>query len=628
MRAVIGVLAVIVALGGALAAWLGGDEERPPRAAAASVRPALPSAVSLEGWRHRADPGDVGLRERWWRRPPAMRSVAVPGAAERREVGRAAGRRVFAGSVGWWRAALVVPEAGRYAVRFGSVGHRASVWIDGRRTCSHVGAYEPFDCHVRLRRGGRHSVMLRADWRDPERQAADGHDRAWFTWGGPSWAVTARRVTDVELRLVGVHTRLGDDTARVRLTVELHDNRRPRPARGGTDHRRVGAVLRHQGRLLRVVFPDVALPRGARRRVRASVQVEDPALWAPGNPQLHDLRLTARGAAPVHRRVGLRDLRRRGTRLVLNGRPLRLLGAGLPPDARGHGDALTPNDRRRMIEQVRAIGANTVRTQLPLSDEMLDELDAAGIFVWQLIGPFDKAGRFWAQTPSRRARARARALATVDREASHPSIVAWTMTNELAGQGHPAGQADHLDDLARTLQRRTPGILVAADLWGSHPPRFAGPAFAHLDAVGLTEYIGMAELAGAPAEQQDARVRERLDGLRAALPGKAIVVTEFGANANQRNAAGRPGSLEYQAALLRRRIALYAARPDVAGMLVWVLRDYAVSADFSGGSLRGRVAGLRLSGPLSEKGLFRYDGSAKPAVGVVRKAFARASRAP
>jgi hypothetical protein len=31
-----------------------------------------------------------------------------------------------------------------------------------------------------------------------------------------------------------------------------------------------------------------------------------------------------------------------------------------------------------------------------------------------------------------------------------------------------------------------------------------------------------------------------------------------------------------------------------------------------------------LSGPFNEKGLFRYDGSAKPAVAAVRRAFARA----
>jgi len=633
MRSVTGVLVGVAAFSGALVGWRGADDGRPSRAAASGLPAGAPrhvdpaASVRLEHWRHRADGRDVGLQERWQQRPPRMRSVAVPGPAERREVGGAAGRRAFAGSVGWWRAALVVPIAGSYAVRFGSVGHRATVWIDGRRACRHTGAYEPFDCRVRLQRGGRHAVMLRADWRDPDRQARDGHDRAWFTWGGPSWAVTARRVTDVELRLVGVHTRVRDGVARVRLTVELHDTRPPVTHPGDpTDHRQVTGTLLHRGRPLRVVFPDVSLPRGARRRARATLDVPGPALWAPGAPRLHQLELTARDAAPLRRRIGLRDLRRRGPRLILNGRPLRLIGAGLPPDARGHGDALTASDRRRIIDEVRAIGANTVRTQLPLSDEMLDDLDAAGILVWQLVGPFDKAGRFWARTPHRRALARDRALATVDREASHPSIVAWTMTNELAGQGHPDGQAAHLDRLARSLQRRTPGILVAVDIWGSHPPRFAGPAFAHLDAVGVTEYVGIAELAGAPRAQQDRRARERLRGLRRVLPGKAIVITEFGANANRRNPRHGPGGLGYQSALLRRRIRLYGARRDVAGMLVWTLRDYAVAAGFSGGSLSGRVAGLRLSGPLSEKGLFRYDGSAKPAVRAVREAFAAVAR--
>jgi hypothetical protein len=622
---------VLVALAAAGGWTLARDDDpvlRPGTTTAALRTPERdPQAVRIGPWRHRADPQDVGLRAGWWRSPPRMRSVAVPGAAERRVIGGPLGRRVYSGSVGWWRAALVAPTAGRHAVRFGSVGHRATVWVDGRRACSHTGAYEPFDCRVELRRPGRHSVMLRADWRDPERQARDGHDRAWFTWGGPAWSITARRLTDVELRLVGVRTRIERGRARVRLTVELHDTRRTLDLPGEpTDHRQVSGTLVHGGRTIPIAFPDVALPRGARRRTRATVEIADPALWAPGSPALHELELTARDAAPVRRRIGLRDLRRRGTRLVLNGRPLRLVGAGLPPDARGHGDSLTPNDRRRIIEELRALGANTVRTQLPLSDEMLDALDAAGIFVWQLVGPFDKAGRFWARTPQRRARARARALATVDREAAHPSIVAWTMTNELAGQGHPDGQAAYLDALARTLQDRTPGILVAADIWGAHPPRFAGPAFAHLDAVGVTEYIGIAELAGAPPARQDARVRQRLGRLRHVLPDKAIVITEFGANANSRNPAGMPGSLGYQAALLGRRIALYGARPDVAGMLVWTLRDYAVSADFAGGSLSGRVAGLRLSGPLSEKGLFRYDGTPKPAVATVRRAFAAAAR--
>jgi hypothetical protein len=216
-------------------------------------------------------------------------------------------------------------------------------------------------------------------------------------------------------------------------------------------------------------------------------------------------------------------------------------------------------------------------------------------------------------------------MRTVDREAAHPSILAWNLVNEVSGQGHPRGQARYVDSLARRLRQRTPGIFVVADIWGTHLPRRPGLLYSHLDAIGLTEYIGNAEGAGAPVRELDARVRTMLRRVRNALPSKPVVITEFGANGNGRNRAGRPGSLRYQANLLTRRIGFYARGEDVAGMLIWVLRDYAVTPGFRGGSLRTRVPGLVLSGPLNEKGLFRYDGSAKPAVAAVRRAFARAN---
>ena len=139
-------------------------------------------------------------------------------------------------------------------------------------------------------------------------------------------------------------------------------------------------------------------------------------------------------------------------------------------DARGRGDALTAADHDRIVAELRAIGANAARSQHPLSDELLTRLDAAGILVWQHIGPFDKAGRFWAKTPRRRALAMAaRAIAAADRTAAHPSMLAFNLANEVAGRGHPRGQARYIDTLARTLHRRAPGIFVVADVWGRHP---------------------------------------------------------------------------------------------------------------------------------------------------------------
>ncbi len=623
-RAFLLVLAVAVLLVVAGGAWLAtrdGDDGRGPSATPPSGAARVPEA-RIGDWRHRADPDDVGLDAGWAARPPAMTPVSVPGAAEPRVVDGEAGRRTFAGSVGWWSATLAVTRPGRHAVRFGSVGHDATVWIGGERACTHTGAYEPFDCVVDLDRAGRHRVMLRADWRDLERQAQEGHDRAWWNWGGPSWDVEARRLADVEADLVGVETTLSQDgRARVALRVELRDTR-PRATAQAARPRRVRATLTHGEGEIAATSRPVPLAPGASRRTRVELEVAAPQLWSPGDPRLHELELRTDGGGRTRERVGLRELRREGTQLRLNGAPLRLVGAGLPPDARGHGDALTARDRRRIIEHLGDIGANAVRSQHPLSDAFLADLDEAGILVWQLVGPFDKAGKFWAQTPQRRREARRRALATADRQAAHPSMVAWSLSNEVSGRGHPRGQAEWVADVAQSLRRRTPGILVAVDIWGRNLPRDANLLYRHLDAVGMTEYIGMAELAGAPVAEQEDRVRDRLERLRAVLPDKVLVITEYGANANGSNPVDAVGGYGYQADLLRRRTALYAARRDVAGMLVWILRDYAVSPDFGGGNLRGRIPGIRLSGPLSEKGLFRYDGTPKPAVRAVREAFA------
>ena len=580
---------------------------------------AVEPAAQLGGWSYVADPGDAGLRAGWVLRPPAMVAVSVPHVANPAPLSGAGGRRAFAGSVGWWRAPLAVSAAGRYELRFGSVHHRATVWIDGALACEHDGAYEPFACPVTLA-AGEHAVTLRANWRSPARQQRQGHDRAWFNWGGIAWPVSAVALHDTELRLVGVHTTLAGGAARVALTLELRDTR----STGAHAPVSIAGTLSRGAGARPVTFEPTTLAPGERRRVTARVTVARPALWGPGHPALYELALAGGpGTSTLRQAIGLRELRRAGRRLLLNGRPLRIAGAGLPMDARGRGDALTAADHDRIVAELRAIGANAARSQHPLSDELLSRLDAAGILVWQHIGPFDKAGRFWAKTPRRRALAAARAIAAADRTAAHPSILAFNLANEVAGRGHPRGQARYIDTLARTLHRRTPGIFVVADVWGRHPPRRAGGRlFRELDAVGLTEYIGMAQAAGRPLREQEALVRVLLRRARIALPGKPLVITEFGANANGRNPATRPGGLAYQARLLGRRIRFYARRPEVSGTLVWVLREYAVAPDFRGGNLRGRIPGLQLSGPLNEKGLFRYDGSRKPGVASVRAAHA------
>ena len=105
--------------------------------------------------------------------------------------------------------------------------------------------------------------------------------------------------------------------------------------------------------------------------------------------------------------------------------------------------------------------------------------------------------------------------------------------------------------------------------------------------------------------------------MRRTFPGKVLVISEFGAEANTLNHPGAPGSYGYQSALLARHIAVYAADQELSGMLIWDLRDYPLIPAFQGGSIHFRLPHLRLIEGLIQKGLFTYGGHPKTAAGTV-----------
>ncbi len=120
---------------------------------------------------------------------------------------------------------------------------------------------------------------------------------------------------------------------------------------------------------------------------------------------------------------------------------------------------------------------------------------------------------------------------------AHPSILAWTLTNEVAGNGQP-GQHEYIRQTAPRLRELDPTRPVAADLWGRVLPNRSG-VFAAVDAIGMTDYVGWYEGLDLDAAAQAAKTRERLAKLRGLFPGKPIVMTELGAAGTDRIAGGR-----------------------------------------------------------------------------------------
>jgi hypothetical protein len=146
--------------------------------------------------------------------------------------------------------------------------------------------------------------------------------------------------------------------------------------------------------------------------------------------------------------------------------------------------------------------------------------------------------------------------------------------------------------------------------------------YSHIDAVGATNYEGWYDDTLASPDVIRTRIAQWLAKLHATFPGKVLIVSEFGAEANTLNPPGKPGSESFQADLLTEHIGVYDATPWLTGALVWNLQDFALAPSFAGGSIRHEVPTIRLVRGINQKGLFTYGGRPKPSVAAVRKAFA------
>ncbi|HWJ51255.1 MAG TPA: glycoside hydrolase family 2 TIM barrel-domain containing protein, partial [Solirubrobacteraceae bacterium] len=461
---------------------------------------------------------------------------------------------------------------------------------------------------------GTHTVVVRIDWRNPAAQSREGFHRTWFNWGGLDGEVEVRPVGASELSSPTLQTTLETGVAHVKVSVLVH-NYGPERTIVPT-----GSLV-HETQTIPLAFHGVTLAQGQSASATAIADVTQPALWSPTHPNLYQLTLAAGAESSYSARVGLRRLTWHGGHIYLNGEQLELHGASIQEDARGHGDALTAADEDGIVAELKAIGANAARAQHPLDPALLERLDAAGILVWQGIGPVEGAGNWFSSTPRLNAEAEQQARTAATAAELHPSIFAWNLVDEVAGNGHNSEEVQYVRDLCRWLHAHDPARMVAVDVWGDHPPVHAGALYSEADAVAETDYSGWYDSPQDTPAQLRAQMRSRLAAMERTFAGKVLVISEFGAESNALNPSGSAGGYAFQSKLLAAHIEIYAADPNLSVMLVWLLRDYPLTPTFDGGSIHTKLPHLKLIEGLNQKGLFTYGGQAKPAAKTVRRLF-------
>ncbi len=257
----------------------------------------------------------------------------------------------------------------------------------------------------------------------------------------------------------------------------------------------------------------------------------DEVLWSPRFPNLIDARLTLLAGDEVIDEVrsyaGLRSAGVSAGRFVLNGRPyyLRLaLEQGYWPES--HLAAPSVEAMRREVELVRELGFNGVRIHQKVEDpRFLYWCDRLGLLVW---GEMANAYVF---SPLAVERLTREWLEVLERDYSHPCIVAWVPLNESWGVPNLQGDAAQrhyvqgLYHLTKTLDPTR--LAIGNDGWEHLVGDIFGVHDYAVDSVTLRERYGSIDAVERTLREVQPHHRAvTLPGYR--REGEPIMITEFG----------------------------------------------------------------------------------------------------
>ena len=610
------ILAIVLALGCSGAAQAQGLTD--PPTAGAWYRDGQSGRYLLGGtWLYRADTGDVGVAQGWWQdvaSTAGFSPVSIPNAYNAGDASQAG----MNGYVGWYRRDFTVP-AGAFAtyvakadrkwiIRFESVNYRATVWLNGRLLGSHAGGYVPFELDLRDLRQGVNRLIVRVDNRRTPADLPPGPGGQWWNYGGILREVYLRAVQGADLAQVQIRT----DHPCPTCQATIHEQVRVRNVTGAREK----VQLRGFYGRVSLDFGAATIARGATWVARATGRVPHPSLWAPGHPKLYAATLTLSDSSG--RRLGgyftwsgVRTIKvTPDGRLELNGRLLNLRGVNLHEQTLQSGAAMTPVQIAQMVGWVQQLGATVIRAHYPVGPEMEEMADRDGILIWSEVPVYQVSAQYLDQ-PSWLAQAHAMLQENILDNENHPSILVWSIGNELPSPV-PSVEARYIAGATALAHRLDPTrpVGMAVSNW---PGLGCQSAWNLLDVIGDNEYFGWFDAGGGGDDDRDA-LGPFLDTVRACYPSKAIMVTEFGFDGSRDGPIEERGTYAFQADSVAFHLNAFATKPWLAGAMYFALQNYVAFPQYSGGDPRPDP-------PFNQKGLVDFAGNPKPAFAAVSQIY-------
>lgn len=397
-----------------------------------------------DGWRFQKGelPGaeTAGFDDVSWREVRLPHDWAIEGPFDSRLNPHTGGLPIS--GTAWYRKTFTVPDSlhSRFvSLEFDGVMSNAKVWVNGREAGGRPYGYMGFsvDLTPLLRYNGEKNVIA-------VKVAPEDRSSRWYPGAGIYRNVWLDITAPVAVARWGTYIttpEVSSESATVLIRTEV----RNRNGRAAAVTVRT-SILDAAGKVIASDSRAASVPFGGEQVVTAKIAVARPARWDVDRPYLYialtevldGQRVLDKYTTPFGIRTIAFD---KENGFALNGRAMKLHGVCLHHDLGALGAAVNRRAIERQLQILKRAGVNAVRTSHnPPSPELLEFCDRLGFVVmdeafdmWRIPKVPNGYAKYFDEWSERDVRDMVR------RDRNHPSIILWSIGNEVPEQGRPEG---------------------------------------------------------------------------------------------------------------------------------------------------------------------------------------------
>lgn len=452
---------------------------------------------------------------------------------------------------------------GNVRLVFKGVSHTARVYVDGEFVCEHYNAYTEFHIDLSLPYG-EHEIKVEVDNAYSEASALHV-ENDYYTYGGIIRPLLIQELGDAVINYIHFTPKQTSDGWSATVSAEIES----------LSKEDATYTLRYTLDGKTYTEGDITVPAGECVTVCREYTFEGVKDYNIGAPNLYTLCAElCCGETVVDDlidRVAFREIKVDGKKLLLNGKPLRLLGFNRHEDYNALGSSVPLQAMMRDLALIKEAGANSVRTCHYPNDELfLDLCDEMGLFVWE-----EAHARGLEEDQMRNPNFLPQSLNCIDEmityHYNHPSIFCWGILNECSSE----------TEFGRSCYQALFDRIISLD--SSRPRTFASNkhfrdiCFDLEEIVSANFYPGWYDFADLKAP--DLMTKSLMEYAAEHESGnKPFIISEIGAGAiyGYRSETKCKWTEERQAEILDEQLTAVLANEDVTGVFIWQFSDVRV----------------------------------------------------